>query len=133
MKFLIVLIACVAFVAAQELTDEQKAKARASAEACMAQEGVSAEQVKDLRAGKFDNVDNKAKCFAHCFLEKSEVIADGQIKPDIVTKKLAPIFGADVVKEAQAKCDALKGADKCDTAFQIYQCYYKNKAYVPMN
>ncbi|XP_017868425.1 PREDICTED: general odorant-binding protein 56d-like isoform X1 [Drosophila arizonae] len=127
MKYLIVLVACVALVAADELqlSDEQKARAKANAGACIEQEGVTKEQAMALREGKFENVDEKVKCFANCFLEKSGFLADGQIKSDVVLEKLGPIVGVDKVKAAQEKCDSLKGSDKCDTGFQLYQCYYK--------
>ncbi|EDW60309.1 general odorant-binding protein 56d [Drosophila virilis] len=130
MKFLIVLVACVALTVAHELqlTDEQKAKAKANGAACAEQEGITKEQAHALRQGNFDNADAKVKCFANCFLEKTGFMADGQIKSDVVLEKLGPIVGVDKVKAAQEKCDSLKGADKCDTAFQVYQCYYKNHA-----
>ncbi|KAH8355054.1 hypothetical protein KR093_004547 [Drosophila rubida] len=130
MKFLIVLVACVALVAAEELklSDEQKAKARENAAACIAQEGITKEQAQALRGGSFDGVDAKVKCFANCFLEKSGLLVDGQIKPEVVLEKLGPVAGVDKVKAIQAKCDSVKGADKCDTAFQLYQCYHKNNA-----
>lgn len=113
-----------------QLTDEQKAKAHASALACIEQEGITKEQGLTLRDGKFDNVDGKVKCFANCFLEKAGFIADGQVKPDVVEQKLTPIFGAENVKAAQAKCDSIKGTDNCDTAFQLYKCYHENNGLV---
>ncbi|XP_034477139.1 general odorant-binding protein 56d-like [Drosophila innubila] len=130
MKFLIVLIACVALVAADhlQLTDEQKAAVRENAKACVEQEGITKEQAQALRDGNFDNVDGKVKCFASCFLEKTGLVVDGQIKPDVIQAKLGPLVGADKVKEVQAKCDSIKGSDKCDTAFQLYQCYHKSNA-----
>ncbi|XP_023160822.1 general odorant-binding protein 56d isoform X2 [Drosophila hydei] len=131
MKYLIVLVAIVALVAADvQLTDEQKARAKANAGACIEQEGVAKEQAMALREGKFENVDDKVKCFANCFLEKSGFLVDGQIKPDVVLEKIGPIVGVEKVKAAQEKCDSLKGTDKCDTAFQLYQCYYKQNTQI---
>ncbi|XP_062133034.1 general odorant-binding protein 56d [Drosophila sulfurigaster albostrigata] len=132
MKFLIVLVACVALVAADEikLTDEQKAKAKEHGAACIAQEGITKEQAHSLRDGTFDGADNKVKCFANCFLEKTGFLVDGQIQPNVVLEKLGPIAGDDKVKAIQANCDSLKGTDKCDTAYQLYQCYHKNHAQI---
>ncbi|EDW74828.1 Odorant-binding protein 56d [Drosophila willistoni] len=132
MKFLIVFLALVAFAAAAELplTDEQKAQAHANGALCVQQEGITKEQAMALRAGNFEDKDPKVKCFANCFLEKTGFIADGQVKPDVVLAKLGPLAGADKVKAVQAKCDSLKGADKCDTAYQLYECYYKNSAHI---
>ncbi|KAL7738489.1 hypothetical protein ACLKA6_006797 [Drosophila palustris] len=130
MKFLIVLVACVALVVADQLplTAEQRAKLREGGKECIEKEGITKEQAQALRGGNFDNVDGKVKCFASCFLEKANLVVDGQINTDEIQTKLSPLVGADRVKEIQAKCDSIKGTDNCDTAFQLYQCYYKNNA-----
>ncbi|EDV98270.1 general odorant-binding protein 56d [Drosophila grimshawi] len=130
MKFLIVLVACVALVAAEKLmlTEEQKQQAKVFAVACGEQEGISKEQAIALRDGKFENVDEKVKCFANCFLEKAGFIVNGQIKPDVVLTKLTILDGLEKVKAVQAKCDSLKGENNCDTAFKLYECYHQNHA-----
>ncbi|KAH8401465.1 hypothetical protein KR009_005731 [Drosophila setifemur] len=131
MKFLIVLSAILAVSSAQlNLSDEQKATAHANGAFCAQQEGITKDQAVALRGGNFDVSDPKVKCFANCFLEKSGFLVDGQIQPEVVLAKLGPIAGEDAVKAVQAKCDSTKGSDKCDTAFQLYQCYYKNRANV---
>ncbi|KAH8279298.1 general odorant-binding protein 56d [Drosophila bipectinata] len=131
MKFLIVLSAILALTAADlNLSDEQKATAHANGALCAQQEGITKEQALALRGGNFENADPKVKCFANCFLEKTGFLVDGQVQPDKVLAKLGPIAGEDNVKAVQAKCDSIKGADKCDTAFQLYECYYKNRANV---
>ncbi|XP_017032897.1 general odorant-binding protein 56d [Drosophila kikkawai] len=131
MKFLVVLSAILAVsVADLQLSDEQKAAAHANGALCAQQEGITKDQALALRAGNFDNVDEKVKCFANCFLEKTGFLVDGQVQPAVVLAKLGPLAGEDNVKAVQAKCDSLKGADKCDTAFQLYQCYYNNRAHI---
>ncbi|XP_034651960.1 general odorant-binding protein 56d-like [Drosophila subobscura] len=131
MKFLIVLFALVALAVAElQLSDEQKATAHANGALCVQQEGITKEQAMALRSGNFEDADPKVKCFANCFLEKSGFVVDGQIKPDVVLAKLGPIAGVDNVKAVQAKCDSLKGADNCDTAYQLYQCYQKHHSQI---
>ncbi|XP_022230272.1 general odorant-binding protein 56d [Drosophila obscura] len=131
MKLLIVLSALVAVsVADLQLSEEQKATAHANGALCIQQEGITKDQAQALRAGNFEDSDPKVKCFANCFLEKAGFLANGQIKPDIVLAKLGPLAGEDNVKAVQAKCDSLKGADNCDTAYQLFQCYHKQHAQI---
>ncbi|KAH8258036.1 hypothetical protein KR038_004866 [Drosophila bunnanda] len=131
MKFLVVLSAILAVSLAElQLSDEQKAAAHANGAFCVQQEGITKDQAVALRAGNFENADEKVKCFANCFLEKTGFLVDGQVQPAVVLAKLGPLAGEDNVKAVQAKCDSLKGADKCDTAFQLYKCYYENRAHI---
>ncbi|XP_034650731.1 general odorant-binding protein 56d [Drosophila subobscura] len=130
MKVFIILAAFAALAAAVELTDEQRAAVKERAKACAQQEGVTKEQAQALRSGNFADADDKVKCFANCFLEKSGFVVDGQIKPDVVLAKLGPIAGVDKVKAVQAKCDSLKGANKCDTSYELYKCYHNNQAQI---
>ncbi|XP_022230278.2 general odorant-binding protein 56d [Drosophila obscura] len=130
MKVFIVLAAFAALAAAVELTDTQKAEVKERAKACAEQEGVTKEQALALRAGNFEDADPKVKCFANCFLEKTGFVVDGQIKQDVVLTKLGPIAGDDKVKAVQAKCDSLKGANKCETSYELYKCYHQNRAQI---
>ncbi|XP_017072689.1 general odorant-binding protein 56d-like [Drosophila eugracilis] len=95
---------------------------------CIKREGATKDQAADLALGDFKDTDRKVKCFANCFLEESGVVANGQIKPDAVLAKLGPIAGEAKVKKVQAKCDSIKGADKCDTSYLLYKCYNENRA-----
>ncbi|XP_017093341.1 general odorant-binding protein 56d [Drosophila bipectinata] len=130
MKVIIVLAAFAVMASALELTDTQKAEVKARAKACAEQEGITKLQAVALRSGNFADPDPKVKCFANCFLEKSGFVANGQIKPDVVLAKLGPIAGEQKVKEVQAKCDSIKGADKCATSYELYKCYYNNQAQI---
>ncbi|XP_017864742.1 PREDICTED: general odorant-binding protein 56d-like [Drosophila arizonae] len=92
-------------------------------------EGNTKEQAIALRNGNFEDADDKVKCYANCFLERAGFIVEGQINGDAVLQKLAPAAGADQVKAALATCASIKGANKCDTGFQIYRCFYRNRAW----
>ncbi|XP_017051277.1 general odorant-binding protein 56d [Drosophila ficusphila] len=131
MKFLIVLTAILAMSAAElQLSDEQKAVVHANGALCAQQEGITKDQALALRNGKFDDTDAKVKCFANCFLEKAGFLIDGKVQPDVVLAKLGPLAGEDKVKAVQAKCDSITGSDKCDTAYQLFQCYHNNRAQI---
>nr|XP_016927854.2 general odorant-binding protein 56d [Drosophila suzukii] len=130
MKVFIALVALAAlsFAAAVELSPAQIEVVRQRAQACAEQEGITKEQAIALRAGNFGDSDPKVKCFANCFLEQSGLVANGQVNPAAVLAKLGPIAGEAKVKEVQAKCDSIQGADKCDTSYQLYKCYFENRA-----
>ncbi|KAI8038533.1 general odorant-binding protein 56d-like [Drosophila gunungcola] len=116
-------VAALAYADAVGLTNEKIAEIRQKAKACVEQEGVTKEQAIALKAGNFTDIDPKVKCFANCFLEKSGLVINGQVQPAVVLAKLGLLAGKDLVKDVQAKCDSVKGADKCDTSFQLYKCY----------
>ncbi|XP_016988070.1 general odorant-binding protein 56d [Drosophila rhopaloa] len=120
--------AALSCAAAVELTEAQITEVRQRAKSCAEQERITKEQAIALRAGNFADTDPKVKCFANCFLEQSGLVANGQIKPNEVLAKLGPIAGEAKVHEVQAKCDSIQGADKCDTSYQLYKCYYENRA-----
>ncbi|KAH8401466.1 hypothetical protein KR009_005730, partial [Drosophila setifemur] len=113
-----------------ELSPAQKAEIRERAKACAEQEGISKEQAIALRSGNFQDTDPKVKCFANCFLERTGFESNGVIQPNEVLAKLGPLFGEQKVKAVQAKCDSIKGADKCATSYELYKCYYNNQAQI---
>ncbi|XP_017123143.1 general odorant-binding protein 56d [Drosophila elegans] len=116
-------VAALAYAAAVGLTNEKIVEIRQKAKACIEQEGITKEQANALKAGDFTDTDPKVKCFANCFLEKSGFVINGQVQPAVVLAKLGLLVGKDLVKDVQAKCDSVMGADKCDTSFQLYKCY----------
>ncbi|EDW60308.1 general odorant-binding protein 56d [Drosophila virilis] len=129
MKFMIALLGLVTMALAADITEEHRAIIRQHANECTQQEGNTKAQAMALRNGNFDDTDERIKCFANCFLEKAGFIVDGQLMPAVVQQKLTDVAGASQVKAALNACDSIKGANKCDTGFQIYQCFYKNRAF----
>ncbi|XP_017072651.1 general odorant-binding protein 56d-like [Drosophila eugracilis] len=123
-------VAALSFAAGVEISEAQIAEVRQRAKACADQEGITKVQAIALRAGNFEDTDPKVKCFANCFLEQSGLVANGQIQPAAVLAKLGPIAGEAKIREVQAKCDSIQGADKCDTSYQLYKCYYENRAQI---
>lgn len=108
------------------LTEAQKLKVKVDVGICAKDSKIPKDQVELIRDGKFDNINNNSKCFIKCVLEKTGLVANDHVNSDFVNSKLSPAFGVDLT-HAEAKCDSLKGSDSCDTAFQIYKCYYENK------
>ncbi|EDV98271.1 general odorant-binding protein 56d [Drosophila grimshawi] len=128
MKFTIVLLLAVFSVAlAIELTEEQKTMIRVNVDQCIQEQGITKDQAIALHNDSLENVDDQVKCFANCYLEKFSFIADGQMNKDEVLKITTPLAGADKANAFVTSCEGIKGADKCDTGFQIYQCFKKNR------
>ncbi|XP_037952901.1 general odorant-binding protein 56d-like [Teleopsis dalmanni] len=133
MKFLAVLIVvasvAVTFAAVSvSLNADQNAKLQAAAAECIEKEKITMDEVLKLNQGKFDSAAENLKCFANCFLDKLGFFVNGAVKEDVLSSKLSPIFGADSVKDIMKKCNNIKGANNCDTAFKLFECYYKNNA-----
>ncbi|XP_017051274.1 general odorant-binding protein 56d [Drosophila ficusphila] len=122
--------AVLSLASAARIPETQISALRQKARACASQEGITRGQALALRSGNFEDSDPKVKCYANCFLEQTGLVANGQVKPDVVLAKLGPIAGEAKVKEVQAKCDSIQGADNCDTSFQLYKCYYQNRAQI---
>lgn len=76
--------------------------------------------------GKFANVRHNEKCFINCISEKFGFMNKGEIQPNVIQQKMGSSVGAKKLKALQAKCDSKKGSDKCETAFNVYRCYYNN-------
>lgn len=109
-----------------KLTNDQKEQVIGNITACAKEKGITSEQAQQIKDGKLGNIDGKMKCFINCFLEKTGLIANGKVNSAFVTIELSTAYGNDL-KNAQAKCDSLRGSDNCDTAFQLLKCYYANK------
>lgn len=69
------------------------------------------------------------KCFGTCFFEKVGTLKDGQVQEDVVLQKLGSLIGEEKTKEILNKCKDIKGANRCDTGFKIYECFesFKNQ------
>lgn len=110
------------------MTDEQKAKVKVHFDECIKQEKVSEEEATKLRNKDFNNPTPAMKCFGTCFFEKVGTLKDGVVQEAVVLEKLAPTYGEEKVKAALAKCKDVKGSDRCDTGFKLYECFEKAKA-----
>ncbi|XP_023294155.2 general odorant-binding protein 56d-like [Lucilia cuprina] len=135
MKFLVVIavlaVAAAGVVNAQspvQIPEEQKQRILEYAAVCSQENSVDKNVIQALKTGQFSNVDQNAKCFTNCFLEKAGLLVNGQVQNAVISAKLGGIFGADKVSAAMAQCNDIKGADNCETAFELYKCYFKTNA-----
>lgn len=124
-----VAIAVVALAAgAWALTIEQQKKAEAYGAECVKTTGVAPESAVKLRKGDFSGTDDKTKCFAKCVLEKAGFMnAAGDVQEKTVVEKLSIDHDKSKVESTLKKCNQ-KGANPCDTAFKVYECFYNTKA-----
>ncbi|XP_005188765.3 general odorant-binding protein 56d [Musca domestica] len=110
------------------LTEEQKLKALKYSAECLETEKSTTDAAKALIKGQFEGLDKNAKCFGNCFLEKAGFLVDGVVQPAVLSEKLGPNVGQDKLDVIMSKCNSLKGSDNCETAFVLYQCYYREHA-----
>lgn len=115
-----------------ELNDEQKAKAKEYFQECIEQEHVTEEEAEKLRNKDFANPSMNLKCFGTCFFEKVGTLKDSVVQEDVVLAKLGSILGEEKTKAILAKCKDVKGEDRCDTGFKIYECFESTKAELMM-
>uniref|UniRef100_A0A1I8PIV0 Uncharacterized protein n=2 Tax=Stomoxys calcitrans TaxID=35570 RepID=A0A1I8PIV0_STOCA len=118
----------VALVTPVDLNEEQQAKAKEIFDECVIQEKLTEEETTKLRNKDYANPSQNLKCFGTCFFEKVGTLKNDEIQEDVVLEKLSPIIGEEKTKKALDKCRGIKGEDRCDTGFQIYQCFETAKA-----
>ncbi|XP_068146671.1 general odorant-binding protein 56h [Drosophila tropicalis] len=97
--------------------------------ACMNENGVSAQDFADLKSGatKPEDVKDNVKCATQCILVKLGFMdAQGNALTDNIKSKFASSPMASAVNTAMTTCGGVKGANPCDTAFQILACLQQN-------
>ncbi|CAD7012644.1 unnamed protein product [Ceratitis capitata] len=125
---LITFLVLFALAAANELKSHKPARNHKIYEDCMKESGASVAQLEALKKGDFNSIDNKAKCFLKCLEDNKGILTNGMPNEAGIRKKIhAPPAGNGVSKDLLAKCNGLKGADECDTAYQIYKCFMQEK------
>ncbi|KAM7343886.1 general odorant-binding protein 56a-like [Cochliomyia hominivorax] len=111
-----------------ELTEEQKSKAKEYFQECIQEENASEEDAAKLHKKDFANPSQNLKCFGTCFFEKIGTLKSSVVQEDVVLAKLGSILGEDKTKSILEKCKDIKGEDRCDTGFKIYECFESTKA-----
>lgn len=110
------------------MTDEQKQKVHALGAECIKETGAAEEAVRAAGKGDYSQVDGKVKCFAKCLQGKLGYVEDGKLNEAAIQASLGKIVGDEQIKAIQAKCNGVKGADDCDTAFELHKCYLAENA-----
>lgn len=70
------------------------------------------------------------QCFVNCFFKQTGFMNEkGEPQKDVIIEKLSNKVGVKYEKldELINKCILLKGADQCETAFKIFECYWTNR------
>lgn len=101
---------------------------------CIENAGLELSHMKDvmhkLNAGEAldAGVQKKVGCSQHCMLEKRGLWKDEGVDIKAFEGKFTEFRRFKFMpnpKKAVQECAAIKGADKCDTAFQVLQCFRK--------
>ncbi|XP_022230295.2 general odorant-binding protein 56h-like [Drosophila obscura] len=92
---------------------------------CVTDLGVTEQDLADLKSGKVKPADAKdsLKCTAQCVMVASGYMdGSGKLLKDKIKKQYADHPQIDAIKKALEVCGGLKGANACDTAFQMVYC-----------
>ncbi|XP_016976772.1 general odorant-binding protein 56a [Drosophila rhopaloa] len=94
-------------------------------EMCLAQEGVTAEEVKARHHQEIP--DPKVKCFFRCFLENIGLLADNEIVPGGFAKVFGKILSDEAIERMEQDCNAIKAdpneQDPCEFPWLVSACY----------
>ncbi|XP_062563075.1 general odorant-binding protein 56a-like [Armigeres subalbatus] len=94
---------------------------------CVAETGVNPASVAQLRVGDFTANDKRSKCFIRCFFEKEGFMdKKGNLHMEKIVDALSGDFSREKVETVLTSCSA-KGKNACETAFRMYECFYKHR------
>lgn len=83
--------------------------------------------VEEAKKGHFKDGDNMG-CFAECIFNTLEFAKNGKINHEAIKAAAKKDGGADGEKHTKIaeKCVEKTGKDMCETAHQIFKCYYED-------
>ncbi|XP_030385046.1 general odorant-binding protein 56h [Scaptodrosophila lebanonensis] len=122
MKATVLLTLLLGCLAATLADDAEIQKTVAS---CMKENGVTPQEVADLKSGKTkpEDIKDNVKCATQCLFVKSGFMdAKGALLTDAVNQHFADTPIKDDVAKAMAACGSVTGANPCDAAFQTMIC-----------
>jgi len=102
-------------------------KAMQILENCMSENSVSSQDLDDLKSGKIKPEDAKdnIKCATQCMLVKFGFMDDkGKLLNDKIVEFFPDAAFKTKMESALAACGNIVGANPCDTAFQITNCFH---------
>ncbi|XP_049826327.1 general odorant-binding protein 56d-like [Aethina tumida] len=128
MKAIVVAVLVIALAGLSKQQEDQAAlqqKLLEYRDQCLTETGANKDVVIKADNGEFDDNDQKLKCFAKCFYQKQGYINDdGSLKTDVVEARIPASANKEESLAVIRKCEALKGADSCDTAYVIHKCFF---------
>ncbi|KAH8254535.1 hypothetical protein KR032_010693 [Drosophila birchii] len=125
---LTLLLSCLAGILAQHMNMESSVE-KGVVEGCLKENGVSSDDLTDLQTGKVKSSDAKdtVKCATQCILVKSGYMdSTGSLLTDKIKEQFANSPLSAVVEKDLERCSKVKGANACDTAFQMLGCFQQN-------
>ncbi|XP_058448369.1 general odorant-binding protein 56d-like [Malaya genurostris] len=82
-----------------------------------------------FREGDLTLTDAKSKCFMKCVFSKVGFIDDaGTVNKTALVDKLSRGNTKEKAEAFAEQCSMFEGADGCEKALGLYECYHKNKA-----
>ncbi|XP_062551792.1 general odorant-binding protein 56d-like [Armigeres subalbatus] len=112
-------------------TEEQHEAAKKLTVACQTEigEGLPDNVGDRFRAGDLTLTDDKSKCFMKCVFVKVGFIDDaGTVNKEVLMKKLSLGNGQTKSATFAEKCNSFEGANGCEKAHGLFECYWNNKA-----
>lgn len=111
----------------QAFTYDQIQKGGLYAQACFTEvPGITPQTVALLGIGDFSDRSTPSQCFVKCFFEKAQYMdSEGNLNLGKLRASLETDNSKETVDKVFASCAGVKGADSCETAFKIYECYKK--------
>uniref|UniRef100_A0A8D8CSZ3 General odorant-binding protein 56d n=1 Tax=Culex pipiens TaxID=7175 RepID=A0A8D8CSZ3_CULPI len=96
---------------------------------CIEASGITESSAKKLQSGEdIASPDMATKCYVQCFFQRLRLMNEkGEVQKDTLTKFLTKVVDEEKAKAMVAKCDTRR-TNPCDTAYDMFVCYQKNKA-----
>ncbi|XP_017051047.1 general odorant-binding protein 56a [Drosophila ficusphila] len=121
---LTLLLSFIAGILSQEGLDSQISVALV--EGCIKENGVTEQELADLKSGKVKPMDAKdnIKCSTQCIMAKSGFMdSKGNLMTDKIKAHYANTNLKDDLEKALEKCSKVTGDNACDKAYKIMACF----------
>ncbi|KAF5297528.1 hypothetical protein FQR65_LT09959 [Abscondita terminalis] len=126
MKSLFTATFLIVFASIAALTPDQIAKMKNHNEECVKSTNVDTELITKARNGEFSSDDNLQKYYFCMFGKIGIINENGDVQVDVVRSLIPPEVTSELAEKVISECKDKKGADKYDTAREIYECYRKS-------
>ncbi|XP_053695627.1 B2 protein-like [Sabethes cyaneus] len=96
---------------------------------CIEASGITESSAKKVQSGEqIASPDQPTKCYVQCFFQRLRLMNEkGEVQKDKLIKFLTKVVDEEQAKAVVEKCNARR-TNPCDTAFDMFMCYQKNKA-----